>query len=90
MSAVGDVVTFACRQLPALVHLGRPVLLKLRRLAERQAERAKVSLESMGPSTPLHQFEAAQARVRRAAEAVTRYGDALRLIETSRPSDQGR
>jgi len=82
MAAAGDIVTFACRTLPALVKLGRPVLLKLQRRASGRCARARTELESMSPLAPLHQFEAVQARVRRAAEAVTKYGDALRLLDS--------
>lgn len=81
MSAIGDCITFAQHDLGELVKLGRPMLLKLRRLASTQAARAKETLESMSPATPLHQFEAVQARLRRAAEAKTKYGEALRLLE---------
>lgn len=89
MSATGDAITFACRALPALATLGQPVLLKLKSVAERQLWRAKRLLDALPVSAPEHRVVAAQARVRRAAESVTKYGEALRLLE-SRTSSSAR
>lgn len=90
MSATGDAVTFACRALPVLMRLGRPVLLRLKRVAERQAARAKTMLDDLPVSAPEHRVVAAQARVRRAAESVTKYSEALRCLEMSGTSASSR
>ncbi len=89
MSAAGDIITYAQHSLPELVKLGRPMLMKLHRRASGRCAKARAALEQMSPLAPLHQFEAAQARLRQAAEAHVKYSEALRVLELSGSSNPG-